>query len=195
MLTKNQSPEEAEKNSIEEIRIKIAERVREDSRGSAKLTPVDFLGTLFSNQETGKVHDVLAEMMNVDEYKAIQSVVISTGDEFLYSDKYITRNYARILARVQTNDPLAIIAETVREESKIYPRPTNIELFRERLFNIDPNDLEAQITQLGERPEYNDIKLIHASTGARYLYSVLYMSEDHARSLVEWEEVGRYDNP
>ena len=46
-----------------------------------------------------------------------------------------------------------------------------------------------------ERQEFQDIKPIHASTGARYLYSNLYMDEDYAISLVEWEEVERDENP
>ncbi len=71
------------------------------------------------------------------------------------------------------NDPCATIATMVRNESRVYPQPTNIELFA----------------------EFKDIQLIHASTDARYLYSNLYMDEDHARSLVEWEEVEREENP
>ncbi len=145
--------------------------------------------------EPDKIAVNLAEVLRDDRYRDIKSVVASTGAVYLYSETYITRNYADILVRVEANDPCATIAGMVRDESRIYPRPTNIELFKEQVFNIAPDELETHIAGTLERQEFQDIKLIHASTGARYLYSDLYMDEDYARSLVEWEEVERDENP
>lgn len=69
------------------------------------------------------------------------------------------------------NDLCATIAAMVRNESRVYPQPTNIELFMEPIFNIDPDELETHITRTLELAEFKDIQLIHASTDARYLYS------------------------
>lgn len=191
----NHPTEERGKNSAEEIQTGIAERVREDSQNLSKLTCVDSLCTPVSDLEPDRVQVILADMGKDDRYKDIKSLAASTGAVYLYSETYITKNYAEILARAEANDPCATIAATVRDESRIYPRPTNIELFKDRVFNIDPDEVETHITRTLEQQEFNDIKLILASTGASYLYSNLYMSEDYAKSLVEWEEVEQYDNP
>lgn len=187
----------------EEIRAQIAAKVREDSQNLVQLTSVDSLGSLLSDQDSENteatetienIEEHLAEMAEDERYNDIQTLTISTGAVYLYSEAHITKNYAIILGRAEANDPATTIAETVREESKIYPRPTRVELFKEQVFNINPDDLETFIAQTLERPEFKDIKLLQASTGARYLYSTLHMSEDYAKSLVEWEEVGDYEN-
>jgi len=98
----------------------------------------------------------------------------------------MTGNYAQILARVEENDPCFTISETVREESKIYPRPTNIETFKYGLFNINRDELDTHIARTME--QYPDIKLLRASSGGVYLYSTLYMTEDQALLVAEHRE-------
>ncbi|MFC2072557.1 hypothetical protein ACFLUU_07670 [Chloroflexota bacterium] len=179
----------------EDIKTKIAEKVREDSKNLTKVTVVDSLGTLIPDLEPNKIEANLAEMVNDDRYLDIKSVVASTGALYLFSETYITKNYADILVRAEANDPCATIAATVRDGARVYPRPTNIEYFNNPIFNINPDELEGHITGTLERQEFKDIKLINASTGAPYLYSDLYMNEDYARSLIEWEEVDQFENP
>ena len=197
MSNTNQTSEGTDKNRDEEIEVRIAAKVREDSQDPAQLTSVDSLGPLATTdqEEILEIELNLAEMFKDERYNDIKSVVASTGVVYLYSSTYITKNYAEILVRAATNDPVAAIAATVREESRIYPRPTKIELFKERVFNIDPDELETHIASVLEHQKFNDIKLIHASTGAHYLYSNLHLNEDYAKSLVEWEEVEQYENP
>ncbi len=191
----DQTQGEIEKITAEEIHTRIAGKVREDSENLAKLTNVNSLTALSPDLEPDKVEANLAEMANDDGYRDIKSVVASTGAVYLYSETYITRNYADILVRAEVNDPCATIAATVRDEARIYPRATRIEFFENPIFNIDPDELETYIARTLERQEFQDIKLIHASTDARYLYSNLYIDEDYARSLVEWEEVEEEENP
>ncbi len=179
----------------EDIKTRIAEKIREKSKNLAKLTSVYSLSTSGPGLEADKVEVNIAEMLRDNRYRDIKSVVASTSAVYLYSETYVTRNYANILVRAEVNDPCATIAAMVRNESRVYPQPTNIELFKEPIFNIDPDELETHIARTLERQEFQDIKLIHASTDARYLYSNLYMDEDYARSLVEWEEVEREENP
>ena len=179
----------------EDVKIKIANKVREDSKNLAKLTSVDSLVTLISDLKSDEVEANLAELLKDNRYQDIKSVVASTGTGYLYSETYITENYADILVRAEANDPCATIAATVRDEARIYPRATKIEFFKNPVFNINPDELEGHLASTLERPEFKDIKIITASTEARYLYSELYMNEDYARSLVEWAEVGQEENP
>ena len=179
----------------EDIKTRIANKVREDSKNLAKSTNVDSLATLDPGLEAAKVEASLVDMENDDRYRDIKSVIASTGAVYLYSEIYITKSYADILVRAEANDPCATIAATVRDGARIYPRATQIEFFKNPIFNINPDELDTHITRTMERQEYEDIKLIAASTEARYLYSELYMNEDYARSLVEWVEVGEEENP
>ncbi|MDB9822879.1 hypothetical protein OAC89_04185 [Deltaproteobacteria bacterium] len=184
-----------DEQNTEEIQISIAEKVRIDSRDQAKLTPFDSLGSLLYDPESEDLDTIVSEMIEDEKYKDIKSINSSTDVPYLYSEIYMTGKYAEILSMAEANDPIKIIVETVRKESNIYPRPTHTELFKEPIFKINPDDLETYIDQVLKHDVFNDIKLIHASTGARYLYSSLYMNKDHAISLVEWNESQEYENP
>jgi hypothetical protein len=179
----------------EEIKVRLAETVRHTSKDTAKLTGIDSFCTAEPPVDTDRVRSVFADMEKEAKYKDIRSLEASSGGLFLFSESYISNSYAKILLRAEENDPCATIASTVRDESKTYPRPTRVAFFKAQVFNISPDELDAQVLKTLERPEFNDIKLIDASTGARYLYSNLYLTENHARSLVEWEEVGKLQNP
>ena len=137
----------------------------------------------------------LAEISAVEEYKDITLVYDAEGALYLYSQDHMTARYARILLQVETNDASTLIAETVREESKIYPRPTPVELLTESPYNIDAAEIEALVDRTTESEEFKDIKRIAASTGAVYLYSDLHMSEAWARSLIESAETDYDENP
>ena len=179
----------------EDVKTKIANKVREDSKNLAKLTDVDSLATLDPGLEAAKVEVSLVDMEKDDRYRDIKSVIASTGAVYLYSEICITKSYADILVRAEANDPCATIAATVRDEARIYPRATSIEFFKNPIFNINPDELDRHLASTLEQPEFKDIKLINASTGAPYLYSNLYMNEDYARSLIEWDEVEESENP
>lgn len=184
-----------EEQNSEVIQITIAEKIRTISRDQAQLTPLDSLCPLFDGSEPDHIETFITEMLKDENYKDINTISVPTGALYLYSETYITRNYAKILSLAEGNDPLKIIVKTVREESNMYPRPTNFDFFKEPIFKIDPDNLETYISQVLKEEIFDDIKFIQASTGARYLYSSLHMNEKHARSLAEWNELKDYENP
>jgi len=179
----------------EESMFRIAATVRQQSKDTATLTPVAAMASVLSELEFEGIDAVLPRLLKDARYQDIQKIVVSDEAVFLYSQRYITENYAKILARTEGSDPLAAIAETVRDESRIYPRPTDIRLFAQPPFNMDRDEIPALVDQLIEQKAYGDIKKIVASTGAIYLHSEQHLGTAHARSLVEWEEVGQHDNP
>jgi len=129
-------------------------------------------------------------------YWDIKPVTTPSGEVCFHSDAYLNGNYATILMRAQANDPCATVAETVRDASRIYPRPTPVQVFREKAFGIDPEKLDALVAETLTKPEFPDIKkMVHPSTGAVYLYSTKYMSDGQAWYIMDWEEVGRANNP
>ena len=178
----------------EEIRARVAERVRSDSGKTQKLTPLNDLG-MIPGAEQNKIDDHLTFLLDDERYSDLRLVSNTRGSRYLYSDQYMTATYATVLARANANDPIGTIVTTVREDSRIYPRPTTIATFAAPIFNINAGDLELYANQIISRPEYSDIKLVRASNGAIYLYSQQFLNADWVRATVEWEEVGKYQNP
>ena len=50
-------------------------------------------------------------------------------DVYFFSESLVTHAYAKLLFRSAENDPQRLVAETVRDESSSYPRPTPLSLF------------------------------------------------------------------
>lgn len=185
--------EAAAKSLLEEVKFRIGERVRSDSRETEILTPVDALYEEIGWEKSAYGPE---ELQKDPRYEDIKTITASTGKIFFYSDRHMGRGYAVVLARVAGNDPCATIAETVRDESRIYPRPTCVLLFLEKLFGINENDLKTIVEKTLARPDYSDIKMmVHPATGGVYLYSEKHLDGNSAWSMMDWEEVGRDANP
>ena len=119
---------------------------------------------------------ILDEMRTDERYADIKPVTSPIGDVYYHSDKHMSGYYAVVLSRVAAKDPVATVAAMVRDESRIYPRPTCIEFFMEPMFKIPPGDLKAVFDEMVQKPEYSDIKLmVHPETGGVYAYSSQYL--------------------
>ena len=179
----------------EEVRSQIVGQVRRDSNEKAKLTPADRLGALIPGAEPDKVEAHLVLLLEDERYKDVKLVSNSRGAKYLYSEDHMTGTYALVLARAEANDPIRTIAETVREESRIYPRPTRLDMFSAPVFNINPSEVERYAREIVNDSAYPDIKLAEASNGALYLYSELYLNSRWVKTTIEWEEVEQFNNP
>jgi hypothetical protein len=174
---------------------RVAEKVRADSAKVQFTAKVDFSKEPFDLADEA-FDEVMAELAVGEEYKDVTTIVEDGEIVYLYSSDLISRNYAGLLARGLRNDPVRMIADTVREESELYPRPTPLAVFRVPPFSLGEDEAEQAHRELLERPEYTDIHQVEASTGAIYLFSdCSSLTEPIVNSMVEWEEVGRFDNP
>lgn len=172
----------------------VAEVIRDRSRTRAVLTPFDFL-RMDGAEMPQELRDELARDIQADDgLKDIRLMRSETGRVYLYSSESISDSYARILFRAEEGNPYEIIAATVREESELYPRPTPLESLKNPTFGLDPDGVEEMARELVRLPTYEDIKMLEASTGALYLYSDSHLDRDWAESMMEWEEVGRYES-
>ena len=187
----------AAKSLVEEAKFVLASAIRADSRDNVKLTSVGTLYALAPDADPA-ITDALLELMPAEaRFADIKKVTASNGNVYYHSDRYLVGSYAVTLLLAMSGDHCATIAETVREESRIYPRTTNAAIFREQqVYGIPPADLEAIITDTLRRPEYADLRrIVHPATGAVHLYSGRFISDDRAWAMMDWEEVGRADNP
>lgn len=187
----------AAKSLVEEAKSILAGAIRADSLNTATLTPLGALYALASDTDTKIIDALLKGMQTEARFADIKMVTASNGDVYFHSDKYLVGNYAITLLMAMAGDHCATIAETVREESRVYPRTTNVAIFREQqVYGIPPTDLEAIVAEMLRKPEYADIKkIVHPSTGAVHLYSNRYINEERAWAMMDWDEVGRANNP
>lgn len=111
----------------------------------------------------------------------------------LFSTAHLSRTYAAILAA--KDSPVRLLAETVRANSRDYPRPVPLSLFSYPPFNLPEDALHATLDGLTHLPEYRDIAQLATSTGAVYLYSANFLEPAYAAFLAERLDVGLSDNP
>jgi hypothetical protein len=136
--------------------------------------------------------DILMEAMNRNE--DLTSIPGQDGLPRYYSTIYMIEAYAQLLVRKEGN-PLLMIAETVRENSKIYPRPIRRDIFKNEPFELNEEEISTCLQKMREEDQYKDIAQTTTSEGTVFLYSTLHLEPDYASMLAEWVDVGQYRNP
>ena len=186
----------AEKCLREEVKIAIVERIRRDSQ-LVLLTPATAVDELFPWPEPEKRADLLDELLADGRYKDVQKVSGSGALVYYHSEMHLSGNYARIMMRAEANDSALSIAEFVRDRSRTMPAPTKVTVFDYTVFGVSAATVEGFVEALqAPAPKYADIKkLVHPTTGAVYLYSEKWLDEAAAFRIMDWEEVGRAQNP
>lgn len=134
------------------------------------------------------------KLLNNEEYNDIAEL---KGKEkrYFYSKKEMSESYANLLFRIEEKDLLSMIAQTVRYNSKRYPKTTSFNVFLKSPYNIKKEELTDLLNQFKINEGYKDIKESIASNGVLCLYSEQYLSKDYADALTEYAEVTREENP
>ena len=116
------------------------------------------------------------------------------GEQRFYSSQFMTRAYAGLLLR-KAGDRMHLIAETVRENSALYPRPLPLGAFEQPPFSLTREEILACIRGMAGEETFRDIAQTCTSAGNEYLFSTTHLDPDYAAGLAEWIDVGQYDNP
>ena len=111
-----------------------------------------------------------------------------------YSSQCMSEPYIRILLRKE-EDPLLLIAEMVRENSSLYPRPVPIDIFFDSPFDLTQEEILVCLGKMSGQEEYQDIGQTTTSTGTIFLYSSRHLDSGYASMLAEWFDVGQAENP
>ncbi|HSB69596.1 MAG TPA: hypothetical protein VLT62_09710 [Candidatus Methylomirabilis sp.] len=111
-----------------------------------------------------------------------------------YSAQFMTEMYARLLVRKE-GDPLQLIAEIVRENSSLYPRPFPLGGFERTPFGMSREEIRHCLDRMAGLEAYQDIARTTTSASNTFLYSTTHLDPDYAATLAEWIDVGQYDNP
>ncbi len=139
----------------------------------------------------GGLEKLLAESGAAD----IRRMAGERGEVYYFSAESMTEAYALHLFRVEEHDLIKLVAETVRDESRLYPRPTDLRVFSEPPFSLSLTQVNEIMARMATQPDTVDIKTCSASNGAVYLYSDRYLVPLYAERLAEWIEVGQKENP
>jgi hypothetical protein len=170
----------------------LLERVRQASRDGAVLRLDEAHGgDLVGAGVSPTALLAFAEREHLDDL----AIVCEGQHAYLYSTRYMTHQYAETAARVGEGDIPRLIAEAVRADSAIYPRPTPIGTFAERPFGLDRDQIALALERMLDDPGFDDIRRVTASDGTPFLFSARHLEPGHAASLAEWLAVGRSNNP
>jgi hypothetical protein len=124
----------------------------------------------------------------------VRKITGRNGIPYYFSVQSLSETYAEILVRKSEN-PLWLIAEVVRENSRLYPRPVPVDSFLELPFKLTREEIAECLVTMGEQKEYQDIAQTITSIGTLFLYSTQHLEPDHAFTLAEWLDVGQVNNP
>lgn len=176
---------EAPRPGVEEV----AERIRAASRAAELTDPSVFRAEPFLLDDE-ELDRVMGELAQGEAYADIvRTADERTGAEYLHSTTFLTVAYARHLIRSRADDPAYLIAQTVRENAEIYPKPTSLEFFEFAPFGLQFDDVLTHMKAILQDEAYADIKPVTVSNGMVYLYSDKFLSEAQAQAMAQWVEV------
>ncbi len=184
----------------ETICFAIARIIREMSETGLLAQPEEILAELIGQDllksqdgdERSHFETVLKEA--VEKNEDIKEISGSDGIPCYYSTLSLSETYVRILIQKKENF-LSLMAEIVRENSLIYPRPVPLDIFKESPFDLTQDELLICLKQMAEQRKYQDIAQTITSIGTIFLYSTQHLEPDYASSLAEWLDVGQVNNP
>jgi len=136
--------------------------------------------------------DLVEDMLS--SHDDIKVVPDDAGNRFYYSELFMTGAYASVLM-LKNEGPLRMMAEVIREHSRVYPRPVPVALFQCSPFNLDEERIALALEEMIQEASYRDIAHITTSIGNVFAYSTDYLDRDYAAMLAEWVDVGQVENP
>jgi hypothetical protein len=150
-----------------------------------------FLMPEMSDQGT-HLQPIIGEVLQENE--DLREISGTAGILYYYSTLSLSEAYAGLLVGKQEG-PLQLIAQTVRENSTVYPRPVPLDLFGQPPFDLTEQEILAALEEMGQQEQYNDIVRTMTSIGTIFLFSNRHLDPDHASTLAEWLDVGQANNP
>jgi len=163
----------------------LADFIRERSMG-AQLTSKKLLA--------GEEENLEELLQAVKEDESCSDIVSVKGDkdEYFYSNRYMSDNFAMIAALVEEKNLPKTIAHMVRWNCKTYPTPTPLRYFMASPYYYTEPQINRALDIIKQSGEYRDIKEVITGNKMRYLYSTVYMSERYAKALAEQAEYGEF---
>jgi len=107
-----------------------------------------------------------------------------------YSEQYLCEMLALLLGWKE-QDPILLMAETVRYNSFHNPRLTVKSLFTKLPFQFSLKEVEASLQTMKSQKAFEDIVEIVTPVGTEFLYSSRYLDSDQAAWLAQLCDLGQ----
>ncbi len=125
--------------------------------------------------------EIIEEVLNGDyKVKRFASWDDKTYYHFL---PLMSSSYAKILSA--KNNPYQLVLDTIRDNSRIYPRPVGVYLFEYSPFNMKMDEIKAILDKIAVDENAKDIRVSITSQESVYLYSNKYLEDAYADFLAE----------
>ncbi|MGD9818977.1 MAG: hypothetical protein AB7V04_09800 [Desulfomonilaceae bacterium] len=128
----------------------------------------------------------------LEENADINRLTAKNGVSYYYSSLSMSDTYARILAGKQDD---TLIADIVRENSQLYPRPVPLSLFEHSPFGFTREQILDRLKLMSVSGGFQDIVQTTTSSGNIFLYSSRFLDHDYAIKIAEWLDIGEANNP
>lgn len=143
-------------------------------------------------QEDPELEAVLSELAQSEDYSDIRTEQ-GQKDIYYYSTPVMAVNYAHMAMLAEEKDYCRTIADIVRRQCKIGPACTKVYFFTAHPYNMTRVQIDATLTLLRRREEYQDIRETTAFNGERFLYSADILSDKYAKALADFCEEGEHN--
>jgi hypothetical protein len=158
----------------------------------SELHRLDFLSREEQEDANAESRSILEDALEKNE--DLREATGKDGLPRYYSTRTMSDAYAGILF-LKEEDPLTMMAEIIRENSRVYPRPIRLDAFTQPPFDLTLEGIEACLLRMENKEGYRDIVRTQTSIGTDFLYSTLHLEPDYASMLAEWYDVGQSRNP
>ena len=180
--------------------VEIAEFIRQNSNAGKLAAFADIEADIagqtvaVSERATDPVQILSLLQDAVSSQHDIEVIVDDSGCAWYFSERFMTGAYARILL-LKGEGPLRLMAEVIREHSRVYPRPVPVALFQCSPFNLSNDEIALCLKEMMDTPSYRDIEHLTTSIGNVFAYSTNHLDAGYAAMLAEWTDVGQVENP
>jgi len=180
--------------------VEVAEFIRQNSKAGRLAAFADIEADIagqtvaVSERATDPVQILSLIQEAVSNHNDIEVIVDDSGGAWYFSERFMTGAYARILL-LKGEGPLRMMAEVIREHSRVYPRPVPLALFQCAPFNLSDDEIALCLNEMMGKSPYRDIARLTTSIGNTFAYSTDHLEPGYAAMLAEWADVGQVENP
>jgi len=167
----------------------IVNLIREDSRNGIISSEKRILACTSDCGELSGLTGKLSENTDFADIKEIRS----SKALYFCSTNFMSDSYAELAVMLEEKDLLRMVVSTIRNDCKVYPRPTSIEIFKDSPYHISDDEIQDLLKILESDKQYSDISFCRTSVDSIYLYSTEYMQKAQAEYLSEWDAVEQYE--
>lgn len=162
----------------EEIKAKIAEKIRTDGKARSAVTPSEVVFALVPGSQPDRITAILEGMAADDRYADIKAVTTASGMVFFLSKTHFDTGEA--IAKSRLEEVKFLLAEKVRADSKNDVALSSVSGLLSLAPEMEQDRVAAVLDEMRTDERYADIKSVTSPIGDVYYHSDKHMSGYYA---------------